>query len=73
MNHYREQQGSLLVLCLLERFCQVFDRDPEKNKALFHAMCRMLSRSGVISASHAMVEGTAPLRQRFVDIVIQPL
>jgi hypothetical protein len=32
---------------LLERFCEVFDRNPDKNRALFHTMCRMLSRSGV--------------------------
>ena len=44
---HRQQQGNLLILCLLEKLCRLYDRDPEHNRRLFHSICRSLSRLGV--------------------------
>lgn len=40
-------QGRLLLVSLLENFCDLYDQDPEKNRRLFLALCRRLSSMGV--------------------------
>lgn len=40
-------QGRLLLVSLLENFCDLYDQDPDKNRRLFLALCRRLSSMGV--------------------------
>ena len=40
-------QGRLLLVSLLENFCDLYDQDPEKNKRLFLALCKRLKSLGV--------------------------
>jgi hypothetical protein len=42
-------QGRLLLVSLLENFCDLYDQDPDKNRRLFLALCRRLSSMGVSS------------------------
>lgn len=41
-------QGRLLLVSLLENFCDLYDQDPEKNKRLFLALCKRLYSMGVL-------------------------
>jgi hypothetical protein len=43
-----QRQGRLLLVSLLENFCSLYDRNPEKNHKLFVILCRKLSSMGVI-------------------------
>jgi hypothetical protein len=40
-------QGRLLLVSLLENFCDLYDQDPDKNRRMFLALCRRLSSMGV--------------------------
>lgn len=42
-----QRQGRLLLVSLLENFCSLYDRNPEKNHKLFVILCRKLSSMGV--------------------------
>ena len=82
----RQQQGNLLILCLLEKLCRLYDRDPEHHRRLFHSICRSLSRLGVrvrrgaavvtcrqIVSNVAFLEKSAKLRERCVSSCNQAL
>ncbi len=43
----KSDTGQLLILCLVERMCQMQDRDPDHNKKLLSLICSRLHNMGV--------------------------
>lgn len=44
----KTKQGKLLLVSLLENFCDLYDSNQMKNKRLFSAICMQLSSMGVL-------------------------
>ena len=51
---HRLEQGNMLLLCLLEKLCVLYDSNPDKHKRLFAALCQRLQKLGV-SSSYTIV------------------
>lgn len=69
-------QSRLLLVSLLENFCELYDRDPEKNRRLFLALCRRLSSIGVLRSSDFVDEMRGvrgQYRAAFKDLVMEAL
>jgi translation initiation factor 2-alpha kinase 1 len=45
------EQAQLLLVSLLENFCALYDRNPDKNKRLFVAVCRQLWNMGILTSA----------------------
>ncbi|ORY47322.1 kinase-like protein [Rhizoclosmatium globosum] len=50
------KQGRLLLVCLLENFCMLYDQSPERNKKLFFTLCKQLSSMGIIDSEDFLDE-----------------
>lgn len=44
------EQAQLLLVCLLENFCLLYDRNPKRNKKLFRTLCHELWKMGILSS-----------------------
>lgn len=45
------EQAQLLLVSLLENFCALYDRNPDKNRRLFMAVCRQLWNMGILTSA----------------------
>lgn len=45
------EQAQILLVSLLENFCALYDRNPDKNRRLFVAVCRQLWNMGILSSA----------------------
>ncbi len=69
-------QAQLLLVSLLENFCSLYDRDPEKNTRLFTLVCRQLWNMGILTSADFFVK-TEKLRgvyrEAFRTLVLQAI
>jgi len=49
-----KDQSKLLLVSLLENFCELYDQNPEFNKKLFYVICKQLSLLGIIEGTDFM-------------------
>jgi translation initiation factor 2-alpha kinase 1 len=71
-----ESQGRLLLVSLLENFCDLYDRRPERNRRLYLALCRRLSSMGILQSSDFVDESVNvrnAYRSIFKDLVIEAI
>lgn len=45
------EQAQLLLVSLLENFCALYDRNPDKNRRLFIALCKQLWNMGILTSA----------------------
>eukprot|EP00051_Salpingoeca_urceolata_P007190 m.95395 g.95395 ORF g.95395 m.95395 type:complete len:674 (-) comp15153_c0_seq2:1545-3566(-) len=61
----RHQQGHLLLVCLLEKLCGLYDKNPDRGKLIFYRVVKQLSKMGFISS--IPLEETAHIRAAYGD------
>jgi hypothetical protein len=59
----RRRQGRLLLVSLLEHFCQLYDQSPDQSRQLFFMICRALSNMGIIDEEY--IDEMAPVRASY--------
>ncbi|KAJ3089209.1 Eukaryotic translation initiation factor 2-alpha kinase [Quaeritorhiza haematococci] len=72
----RIRQGRLLLVSLLENFCELFDQAPERSRVLFFTICKQLSNMGIIH-SEDFIDELASVRstykRAFKELVVQAM
>ena len=71
-----QSQGRLLLVSLLENFCDMYDRRPEKNRRLYLSLCRRLSTMGILQSSDFVDESVnvrKAYRSVFKDLVLEAM
>lgn len=53
-NRRRHRQGELLITCLLEKFCGLYENDPQRSTRLFRSLCRRLAQLGLVSSAASL-------------------
>lgn len=69
-------QGRLLLVSLLENFCSLYDRNPQKNQRLFLSLCRKLSAMGILHSADFVDETVhvrAVYKRAFRDLVMEAI
>ncbi|KAI9591568.1 hypothetical protein BDF19DRAFT_254801 [Syncephalis fuscata] len=71
----RRRQGRLLLVSLLENFCQLYDQNPEQSRRLFFLICRALYHMGVINQEYIdeMAPARAAYKRAFSELVAQAI
>lgn len=70
------EQAQLLLVSLLENFCALYDRNPDKNRRLFMAVCKQLLAVGVLTSEDLFrrsekLRGT--YKKAFRDLVLSAI
>lgn len=70
------EQAQLLLVSLLENFCALYDRNPDKNSRLFMAVCKQLLNVGVLTSEDLFkkserLRGT--YKKAFRDLVLNAI
>lgn len=71
-----QSQGRLLLVSLLENFCDMYDRRPEKNRRLYLSLCRRLFTMGILQSSDFVDESVnvrKAYRSVFKDLVLEAI
>ena len=69
-------QGRLLLVSLLENFCDMYDRRPDRNRKLYFALCKRLSSMGILLSSDFVDEAQTvrkAYRNVFKDLVMEAI
>ena len=69
-------QGRLLLVSLLENFCDMYDRRPDRNRKLYFALCKRLSSMGILLSSDFVDEAQTvrkAYRNVFKDLVVEAI
>lgn len=71
-----QSQGRLLLVSLLENFCDMYDQRPERNRRLYLSLCRRLSTMGILQSSDFVDESVnvrKAYRSVFKDLVLEAI
>lgn len=71
--YYDDVQARLLLASLLENFCSLYDKNPEKNSRLFLSLCRKLKSMGILRSSDFVEDNKdvrAAYRNAFRNLVL---
>jgi len=70
------RQGRLLLVSLMENFCSLYDKNPEKNHKLFLILCRKLSTMGILESADFVDEAAnvrTAYKRAFRDLVFEAI
>ncbi|RKP13313.1 kinase-like domain-containing protein, partial [Piptocephalis cylindrospora] len=65
----------LLLVCLLEDFCKIYEKNPGAQRHLFFTICRALSSMGIIGEEHLseMASVRSSYKRAFAELVFQAI
>ncbi|KAJ1958372.1 hypothetical protein IWQ62_004910 [Dispira parvispora] len=59
-------QGRILLVSLLENFCMLYHKSPQRNRELFFTLCKMLYSMGIIEEEY--IEEMAAVRNSYMHV-----